>query len=611
MLRNPGTVLLDTTRPDAGNRRSLLFTGPVRVLEARTLPEVLRVLGEADQAVGEGLYLAGYVGYEAGYAFERIAPLRASPFPLVWLGVYRAPDVLEEADVEGLLAPYVERPCAMTDVRFSLDRAAYRRQIGVIKTHIHAGDVYQVNFTGKLGFQYEGVPPALYRALRRRQRVAYGAYLHTGEAHVLCCSPELFFRRDGRRLVTRPMKGTVRRGRTSDEDQALRHGLARDEKSRAENLMIVDLLRNDLSVVCEPGSVRVPALFTTEPYETLHQMTSTVEGRLREGVSYRDLFGALFPCGSVTGAPKIRAMQLIDALEAGPRGLYCGAIGYIAPDEKAAFNVAIRTAVLQEGRGEMGIGSGIVWDSDVEAEYEECLLKARFLTSAWGEAHASFQLIETMRWEGQDGLRGIRLLEHHLDRMRTSARHIGFPFDEAALRDRLSKATSSLAVGRPHRVRATLDPLGTFDVTTAELPDVRGEPDVRAEPWRVIISDVRVDSADVLLRHKTTRRGAYERAYQQARAAGCDEALLVNERGELTEGARTNVFVQRGASLYTPPIACGLLGGVYRRHLIETRPDVRERVLYPRDLYEADALYLCNAVRGLVRAVLVPTPTRV
>ncbi|MGI9175220.1 MAG: aminotransferase class IV, partial [Rhodothermales bacterium] len=324
-----------------------------------------------------------------------------------------------------------------------------------------------------------------------------------------------------------------------------------------------------------------------------------VEGRLREDIGYAALFKALFPCGSVTGAPKIRAMQLIDGLEAAPRGVYCGAIGFIAPDERAVFSVAIRTAVLQEGRGEMGTGSGIVWDSDADAEYDECLLKARFLTDAATEDKPPFELIETMRWEGIGGLDGIRLLEGHLDRMRTSAHHFGFAFDEAAFRRQIHDALIDLAEGVSHRVRITLEKGGTLNITTSPLPeDNRGV-------WKLIISDVQADSDDVFFRHKTTRREAYNHAYRQAQEAGCDEALLLNERGEVTEGSRTNLFIQAGPVLYTPPLTSGLLGGVYRRHLLKTRTDVQERVLYPDDLRTADALYLCNAVSGLVQAELV------
>ena len=599
----PGTVLLDTIRPDGENRRSLLFRRPAQVLEAHALPDVLDVLDEADRAVRAGYHLAGLFQYEAGYAFEpatsaSVADVRTSGLPLVWLGVYEAPDVLGEGEVDALLAPYADLPFEVTDVRFALGRAAYREKIAAIKAHIHAGDVYQINFTAPVHFRYSGPALALYRALRQRQRVAYGAYLRVGGTGVLSLSPELFFRRDGRRIWTRPMKGTARRGRTGEEDRALRRGLETDAKGRAENLMIVDLLRNDLSVVCEAGSVRVPDLFTVEPYETLHQMTSTVEGRLRAGVGYRALFRALFPCGSVTGAPKIRAMQLIEKLEGGPRGVYCGAIGHVAPGEEAAFSVAIRTAVLEGGRGAMGTGSGVVWDSDADAEYDECLLKARFLTDVQAtrpEAPEPFKIIETMRWEGG----AIPLLDLHLDRMRTSARHFNYPFDESALRNRLRDALGELATDVPHRVRVTLDRAGAFELATTALTDVQ------PGPWRVMVSDVQARPGDPFFHHKTTRRSAYDEAYRQAQAAGCDEALLVGAQGEVTEGSRTNVWARRGDALYTPPLAHGLLDGVYRRHLFQTRTDVRERVLYPDDLRRADALYLSNAVMGLVPATLV------
>ncbi len=417
-LTRPGTVLLDTARPDTENGPSLLFTEPSHTLTARITGEVAGVLAATDEALAGGRWVAGFLSYEAGYAFEQIATPAAAPTPLAWFGVYEAPEVMAADEVERLLKA-AGGSCRVAEGRFEISRAAYQEKIDAIKAHIREGDVYQINFTAPYTFTVEGSPLALYRALRRRQRVPYAAWLALDEAAILCLSPELFFRREGDRLMARPMKGTVRRGRSPAEDAALRKWLTRDEKSRAENLMIVDLLRNDLSVCCRPGTVRVPQLFTVETYETLIQMTSTVEGRLQEGLGYADLFRALFPCGSVTGAPKIRAMQRIQALEAGPRGVYCGAIGYAAPGGEAVFNVAIRTAVVQGGRGHLGLGSGIVWDAEADAEYDECLLKARFLTHLQPPTSSMpFSLIETMRWE-----ESIRLL--HLARLLKDAG--GFP----------------------------------------------------------------------------------------------------------------------------------------------------------------------------------------
>ena len=566
------------------------------MLNAHTLDDVAPLLQRIDEAVQAGYHVAGFMSYEAGFAFEDVGPVDLSDTPLAWFGVYDAPqqlapDAITQREVG-------DAPPSVADVDFSLGRATYLDAIDAIKAHIRAGNVYQINYTGRVGFTLKaGTPWALYRALRQQQRVPYGAFLNLGGTQILSLSPELFFRREGRRVVTRPMKGTIHRGRTLAEDRQLRQWLTEDEKSRAENLMIVDLLRNDLSVCCTPGSVRVPALFATEPYDTVTQMTSTVEGQLRPDVAYADLFRALFPCGSVTGAPKIRAMEIIRQLEEGPRGVYCGAIGHIAPDDTAVFNVAIRTAVMRNGRGTMGVGSGIVWDSDGAAEFEECALKTQFLKQATvSEASADFKLIETMRWEEEGG---IALWPYHVERLHDSAAYFGFPFDEAAMRRAVEQRVADLEPGAAHKVRLTLARTGALHVTAEPL----AEP--TPKPVRLIIAEARVDSSDPFRYHKTTRRGVYERAYQEAQRAGADEALLRNERGELTEGARTNLFVEKDGLLLTPPLECGVLNGAYRRHLLATEDAVREEVLHPDGLASADAIYVCNAVRGKREAVLV------
>ena len=407
-LRRPGTVLLDGPRPDAdtGRRGASLFSGPREALVARTAAEVGSVLDALDVALGAGRWVAGALAYEAGYALHPSAgaapPPGAGPdVPLAWFGVYDAPDAVGGADLDRALA--AAGGAAVRDLAFAWDRAAYAERLAAVRAHIREGDVYQVNLTAPFRFGLDGPSFALYAALRARQPVSYGAFLRLpddagggrGEAAVASVSPELFFRVDpprpgaagGPRTVTaRPMKGTAPRGATPPDDDRRAAALARDPKNRAENLMIVDLLRNDVSRVSEPGSVRVPALFEAERYETVTQLTSTVQATLRPDAGLADVLRALFPCGSVTGAPKLRAMQIVRGLEDGPRGVYCGAIGYAAPDGTAAFSVPIRTAVVGPGgadrkpAGRYDVGSGVVWDSDAAAEYAECLLKARVLT---------------------------------------------------------------------------------------------------------------------------------------------------------------------------------------------------------------------------------------
>jgi para-aminobenzoate synthetase/4-amino-4-deoxychorismate lyase len=380
-LDRPGTVLLDADRPDrdSGASGALLFTHPREALAARTAEEVGPLLDALDRVRAEGRWAAGFLAYEAGYALEPALFTPPVPGLLGWFGVYDAPRRMDASEVDAALP---DAPIHVENAALGMDEAGYTERIGRIRHHIREGDVYQINLTLPLRFRLRGEPAALYAALRRRQRVSYGAYLALDGARILSRSPELFVRLDGGRLTARPMKGTTPRGATGAEDDALAAALAADPKNRAENLMIVDLLRNDLARVAAPGSVAVPALFETERYATLTQMTSTVTARLRPGLGVADVLRALFPCGSVTGAPKLRAMQLIRELEETPRGVYCGAIGYVGP-EGAAFSVPIRTAVLRRDggawAGTLGIGSGVVWDSEAAAEYAECRLKARFL----------------------------------------------------------------------------------------------------------------------------------------------------------------------------------------------------------------------------------------
>ena len=591
-MHQDGTVVLQTIVPDSERRVTWLFDRPREVLVARTGRELDELLAHLDDRTDAGQYAVGYLAYEAGYALEEAfgpSPERADP--LAWFGIY---DGHEE--IEGVLLDRLQtdEPFEAMRTRFEFTREAYGRAFRKLKRHIYEGDVYQVNLTGRLRFDFSGSAPALYAAMLQNQSEAYGAYIRAGSRSILSRSPELFFLRDGRRIVTRPMKGTHPRGQTRDADQASRIALSADPKSRAENLMIVDLLRNDLSVVCEPGTVAVPALFSTEMHETLIQMTSTVEGRLREDVRTGEIIRALFPCGSVTGAPKIRAMQIIRSLEPSLRGVYCGAIGWMGPDRQAIFSVAIRTAEIDGGHGRLGLGSGVVWDSDETSEFDECLLKARFFLDGLGQASPAimryaddFELIETMLWRGE-----LPLLRLHLKRLADSATALGFRFEEADALEEITRATTNLGI-EPHKVRLVLARDGAVRVTTEALPEAdEGQ-------LRVAIATDSLTSSDPMLRHKTTRRTLYERVHAAGLESGVDEVIFLNERGEVCQGTRSNVIIRRNGALVTPPIACGLLPGVYRAHLFQTRTDVEERVLNLSDLVRADEIFVCNAVRGL------------
>lgn len=590
--RTAGAVLLESA-PGGGPSR--LFLDPLRVVEAReteSLPELFTAIEDATAA---GMHAAGFFAYECGAALEPAARGRAAEdTPLAWFGIYaqewifdHAAGVFAGGDPPGLAGlPAPDAHAAQIEIEPELSEAEFAQRIAAIHGWIGAGDVYQLNFTFPLHGRATGGAAAVYARLRARQPVEYGALVHWREGrYVLSFSPELFFEIDHatRHITTRPMKGTARRGRTTAEDAAIAMQLRADAKNRAENVMIVDLLRNDLGRLCRFGSVRVEELFQVERHPTLWQMTSTVTGELRGDVGYAAMMRALFPCGSVTGAPKVRAMQLIAEIENGPRGVYTGAIGYFSR-ERTAFNVAIRTLELEGERARMGVGSGVVIDSRAEDEYRECLLKAEFLTRELPE----FELLETLAW--RDGFAPIEL---HLDRLEDSARYFGFACERDAVRDALMHAARMFHGAR--RVRLLLDRAGAVwieDEALAEAGDAA---------LRVRISEERTDAADRFLFHKTTHRPLYAREFARAAAEGFADVLFLNRDGEVTEGAISNVFVEKDGRWFTPPVACGLLAGVYRRYLLETRPEIEERVLRVEDLKSADAIYVANAVRGLRR----------
>ena len=583
-----GAILLHDNLNQQG--QSLLFAAPRAILVAHDADSARDALARLAQAGRDGLWAAGYLGYELGFLFEeRLAPLlpARSPTPLLWFGLYDAPRQLTAGDVATILAAGGD--ARVEGITPSLSREAYRQAFDRVKDLIAAGDTYQVNLTLRARFTLAGDPLGLYCTLARSQPVAYGAYINAGDHFVLSRSPELFVSGTGDLLRARPMKGTAKRGSSLAEDEAGRAALAGDEKNRAENLMIVDLLRNDLGRIAETGSVRVTDLFTVETYRSLHTMTSGIEARKRPGIGLTQVLENLFPCGSVTGAPKLRAMEIIHAVEAAPRGLYTGSIGYIAPSGDFAFNVAIRTAVIDAaGRGEIGIGGGIVADSIAEDEYEEALLKLKFLA----DPAPPVTLIETFRWSPEEG---YVLLERHLDRLMASAAYFGLPATREAaaayLADHAGRWTE------PMRVRLTLSDAG-FDLTAVPLPP---SPDL----FRFAIHPEPLDAARVWLAHKTTNRAFYDAPRQRAHdERGLDELVFFNQRGEVTEGSFTNLFVEIGGRLFTPPLSSGLLPGTLRAQLIADGK-AAERVLTLADLQSADAIWLGNSVRGLIPALWV------
>jgi para-aminobenzoate synthetase / 4-amino-4-deoxychorismate lyase len=600
--------------------RSYLFTEPQVRLQHRVGDDAEAFLAEIEEWLAQGRYLAGWFGYEFGSRLEERLAGRGGKACrrgqlLADLGVYGPPLVFDHRSGQGRLPEAKAGSLAagwdMRDLRPNVDHRTYLQAIDRLKEYIAAGDTYQVNYTLKLLFSWTGSPEALYLDLRHNQTVPYGAYMRSGAERILSFSPELFFRRDTRGLVVRPMKGTSRRGESPEEDRLLREGLSRDEKNMSENVMIVDLLRNDLARLIHHaggGEVRVNSLFDVETYESLLQMTSTVEARFADSraaadLRLHDVFHALFPCGSVTGAPKIRTMEIIADLEKEERGVYTGAIGYLAPDAGMVFNVPIRTVVLRGDYGEMGIGSGIIHDSDPEQEWRECLLKGRFLS----HCRPRYELLETMLWRPDSG---YWLLEEHLARLARSAGHFYFSCPESRVREELQEMAGSFGKSCM-RVRLSLAKDGSSNISVSpcsppellRLPEIPR--DLRQELPRVGFSDRFMEKDSGWLRHKTTRREVYDAELEAARQKGLFDVLFVNEAGEVTEGSFTNIIILREGKYLTPHLDCGLLPGVMREHLLadKLRP-LAEAVLRVEDISNAEALFVCNSVRGLVQVTL-------
>ncbi|MGC6400121.1 aminodeoxychorismate synthase component I [Sphingomonas sp. FW199] len=581
-------VLADDARPGG---RTVLYRRPVRTVTARDADGLAAALDALTTASASGLHAAGFISYEAGHALEpRLAPLMREPaggLPLMWFGVFEAAEPVDPAAV-------LPDPAGawIGAARPGISRAAYLTAFDTVQAAIRAGDIYQANLTFPATVPVAGDPMAIYAKLRARSLAGHGALVWTGTDWLISLSPELFFASTGRSITVRPMKGTAPRGADADADRATAAALQADAKQRAENLMIVDLMRNDLSRVAVAGSVQVPALYTVEPYPTVHQMVSTVTATLDAGTDAVGVLRALFPCGSVTGAPKIRAMEVIHDVEAGPRGAYTGAIGSIAPGGDATFNVAIRTLHLKPGEAtaSLGLGSGIVADSVGGEEWDECLTKARFLTA--GERPVD--LIETMAFLPEHG---ILRLDHHLHRMRESARALGHAFDRHEARNALQAATFRL--DGPARVRLVLGASGAIAIETGPMPPAP------TEPVSVAIVPRKVAPDDFRLRHKTSDRALYD---DPRRAAGTLEVLFADADGQLSEGSFTSLFVPMPDGRYaTPPLAAGLLPGVLRTAMIEAGEAV-ERPLTAADL--AQGFCVGNSLRGLIVARLVAEADR-
>jgi len=617
-------VFLDTSKPDGMNQSSLMFVEPVKRLQHHEGEDATSFLQELQRWQEKGHYVAGWFSYEFGYLLEanlnkKLCRPEDKGSLLADLSVFERCHFFDHQSAENTFPSFSRaekeerEQYSLENLSLSQSEDEYIEALEKVLSYIKAGDTYQVNYTLKLLFDFHGSFSKFYRDLRRNQSVSYGGYIRFGNTRVMSFSPELFFWKKGSRITVRPMKGTVKRGRTLQEDEALRNFLRTDLKNQSENVMIVDLLRNDLGRLMHRlggGDVRVDSLFDVETYETLLQMTSTIRGSTKsESFNKSDLgdfFKAIYPCGSVTGAPKIRTMEIIDELESGRRGVYTGAIGYLAPNGDAVFNVPIRTVVFDGRKGEMGIGSGIVHDSDPSQEWQECLLKGKFLTSP----QRTFELLETLLWTPDNG---FLLFDRHLRRLQSTAKFFLF----SVAMDEVSRILESYALTfaekslPPQRLRLLVSKDGkiTVEYSTCSPPyscDLPVIPESHpANLPQVGISERRTDSQSCWFYHKTTNRSLYDEEYEKAQAQGLVDVIFENENGLITEGCISNIIIFRDGTYVTPPLNDGLLAGVMREQLLAARqPHIAEESINRKDLQDADALFLCNSVRGITRVRL-------
>lgn len=572
--------------------QSRYYDAPISLIEAHHPDDVPAALAAIEAALAGGKYVAGYASYELGLQVGK--PLHAhmghSRHPILQFGVFERFDNAKR--------PYGESYAPLPELKAQWSEADYLKRFERVKTYIEAGDIYQINLT----FPYMGTSDkrpdfaALYGHLRGRQPVRYGGIIQLCDRHILSLSPELFFEIEGRTVRTRPMKGTAPRGATPSEDKAIGKAMQNDEKSQAENLMIVDLLRNDLSMIGQSGTTRVTDLFSLETYPTLHQMTSGIETTMREGVSATEVFASLFPCGSITGAPKRRAMDIIEELEDGPREPYCGAIGYFDPDGTTKFNVAIRTLTSTSHDAgfitRYGVGSGVVYDSDGAQEYAECQLKSAIVT-------ASPKLIETLKWTPREGFARLDL---HLTRLLKSASKLDYNIDLNDLFFELDKEVAEHTSSR--RIRIALSQSGNISIKSTKYAPFE-------TPLKLSISKNTLTQNKQIYRSKTDSRAFYDGERNRLKSQmNCDEVLFINPQGQLCEGSFTSLFVKlpHSKTLQTPALSCGLLPGVLRQDMIETG-QAEEAILSLTDLSHAENIFVGNSLRGLMPVILLnPDP---
>lgn len=580
-MKNQTTPLLSFEfATSTGEIKPLTFQNPKEIIVAETTNEVLPCLKKVEEAVQNGYYAAGFLSYESAKAFDSSYKVKEHfKMPLLWFGIFSEP---LNKQIKG------EKDFSLTEWTPSITKEQYNAAIDQIKQNIAQGNTYQTNYTIRLHSTFQGDSIAYFERLKRAQKANYCAYMDIGDFKILSVSPELFFHIEDEKITTRPMKGTIKRGKTLKEDEEKIKELYDSEKNRAENVMIVDLLRNDIGTIAQLGSVQVEKLFQIEQYPTVHQMTSTITGILQDGITLKDVLKGLFPCGSITGAPKIKTMEIIEQLENEPREVYCGAIGYITPTKEAIFNVPIRTVVINEkiSQATYGVGGGITWDSTSKDEYYEIVAKAKVLE----EVRPEFDLLESVLLSNGQYF----LLRNHLNRLEKSSKYFQFKMDKNGIGQALQQYAQQFPTG-DYKIRLLLKQDGTFSIEGQKVSKFQ-------EPLKVTLADEPITSSDIFLYHKTTNRQIYTQF--KKRNPEVFDVLLWNERRELTEFTNGNVVLELDNRFVTPKVESGLLAGTFRESLLE-EGKIQEKILTIDDLKKSKNVWFINSVRKWIKVELV------
>ncbi len=566
---------------------SFLFIKPVEIFSVYKKQDLDFTFKQIQRLIDKGYFGYSLINYEAGFLFEdKLAELQKNDEKLIQFFFFEK-DAVKRFKSSKIIFDNYSNDYSIADFKLNRNENQFVKDIFKIKKFIKAGDTYQVNYTVQSEFNFQGSYSSFFQKLLFNQSARYSAFINNDKNYIISLSPELFFHQKGKNIVSQPMKGTIRRGSTGNIDKISENELKTSEKNLAENVMIVDLIRNDLGRICKYGSVKAPKLFRIEKYESLFQMVSKVKGKLRKNTTILDILSNIFPCGSISGAPKIRTMEIINEIEKRERGIYTGSIGLITPDE-IKLNVAIRTISIDKKSkfGRMGLGSGIVWDSDPKNEYEEVILKSKFLT----EPMDYFEVFETMRYENGE----FKFLQQHLERIKSAADHFLFKFNVTKIQKKIDRALNDLDNKKTFRFRLSLNKWGKIKT---EISNFR----IQNKEISVIISQNKINSTDKFRQFKTTNRKMYDDEYSNFNKKGFYEFLYLNEKDELAEGSRTNIFFRKDNSWFTPTLESGALPGIYRKYFIQKEINVAEKNTKIVDLVNADEIVLTNALIGEVK----------